>query len=471
MYSESTGWLLPGLTLKIAFILIIVSAATRSKAQAPKTSAKAELTHPLPTGNSIPDELWNAPLTLWNAADNSTETFTLNDYRGKVIILDFWATWCKSCIVNMPRMHRLQGQFQKDMIVLPVTYEQTETVAALFTRSKASGIGQLRGSFQTIFSDSLLKEAFPNPNGTIPYFALIGKDGLYKGSITPEYLTESLITDFAAGEAGGVPHLRAAPVKPLMDWSVSKDDDWQPPVGYHTMLSRYMHGAGEPTGRKTDSLKGTEWQYYINQPLLRLFGLALGSPLPRQANRRIMLVDSAVRFDDHSLRNPEYEPFVYDYCYEATYPIGIPKDAVKARMLAELNTSTGVKGQLITKSIPSLVLQRKGKAQSHPASDSDIQWFKPKTVAWFLNERYDIAIPPVLDETGYEGKIWMDDSVRKGTIADVRKVLQAQGFDLVEENRMLEMFLLTDSDGKEEIGQLPLTLTKHGYVRGEGSHE
>ncbi|GGG88332.1 hypothetical protein GCM10007415_22940 [Parapedobacter pyrenivorans] len=471
MYLENTGWLLPSLTLKIAFLLIIVGVATHSKGQAPKTPAKAELTNALPTGNSIFDELWNAPLTLWNAADNSTETVTLKDHRGKVIVLDFWATWCKSCIVNMPRMHRLQDQFQENMIVLPVTYESTETVATLFTRSKASGIGQLRGSFQTILSDSLLKEAFPNPNGTIPYFALIGKDGLYKGPITPEYLTESLIADLTAGDAGGVPHLRAAPVKPLMDWSASLGADWQPPIGYHTMLSRYMHGAGEPTGREIDSLKGTEWQYYMNQPLLRLFGVALSSPLPRQANRRIMLVDSAVRFDDHSLRNPKYEPFVYNYCYEATYPVGTPKEAVKARMLADLNALTGVKGQLIVKSMPSLIIQGNGNAKSHPAPNNEVQWLNMVSVAWFLNQRYDIAIPPVLDETGFDGQIWMDDSARKGTIADVRRVLQAQGFDLVEENRMLEMFLLTDGDNQEEIGQLSLTLTKHGYVRGEGGHE
>lgn len=471
MYLESAGWLLPSLTLKIALILIIAGAAIRTKAQVPKTPVKAQLANPLPTGSPVPGELWNAPLTLWKAADNRTETITLNDYRGKVIILDFWATWCKSCIVNMPRMHRLQDQFQEKMVVLPVTYERKETVEALFIRSKASGIGKLRGSFHTVLSDSVLKDVFPNPNGTVPYFALIGKDGLYKGPITPEYLTESLIADLTMGNLDGVPHLREAPVKPMMDWSASNGADWEPPVGYHTMLSRYMHGAGEPTGRKTDTLKGTEWQYYINQPLLRLFGLALSSRLPRQANRRILLVDSAVRFDDHSLRNPEYERFVYDYCYEATYPFGTPNHEVKARMLADLNTLTGVKGQLVTKSMPSLVIQGKGNTHSDPAPAKEVQWLNMASVAWFLNERYDIAIPHVLDETGFDGKIWMDDSARKGTIADVRKVLQAQGFDLVEESRVLEMFLLTDGDSGGEIEQLSLTLTKHGYVREEGSHD
>src|SRR5690606_40803059 len=97
--------------------------------------------------------------------------------------------------------------------------------------------------------------------------------------------------------------------------------------------------------------------------------------------------------------------------------------------------------------------------------------FTLETIAWFLNQRYDIIVPPVLDETGFQGKVWMDDSARKGSIADVREVLRIQGFDLAEENRDLEMFLLTDSNSEVEVGELSLTQTKYGYVREEGSYE
>src|SRR5690606_1103827 len=117
MYLENPDWLWPSLTLKLVFILIIAGVATRGKAQTSNVPPveKAEITEPMQMGNLIPDELWDTPLTLWNAANDRTETITLNDYRGKVIILDFWATWCKSCIANMPRMHQLQDQFEGDV--------------------------------------------------------------------------------------------------------------------------------------------------------------------------------------------------------------------------------------------------------------------------------------------------------------------------------------------------------------------
>ena len=39
-------------------------------------------------------------------ADQNGHIFTLNDYNGKWIILNFWATWCKPCRSELPEFNR-----------------------------------------------------------------------------------------------------------------------------------------------------------------------------------------------------------------------------------------------------------------------------------------------------------------------------------------------------------------------------
>ena len=49
--------------------------------------------------------------TLTNLAGSNV---TLSDYTGKVVVLDFWATWCGPCISSFPHMQELVKQFAND---------------------------------------------------------------------------------------------------------------------------------------------------------------------------------------------------------------------------------------------------------------------------------------------------------------------------------------------------------------------
>ncbi len=64
----------------------------------------------------------------------------LEDYRGKVIFLNFWTTWCPACLVEMPSMEKLYKEFKnKDFTILAVDMqEDPETVKKFKAKFKLS---------------------------------------------------------------------------------------------------------------------------------------------------------------------------------------------------------------------------------------------------------------------------------------------------------------------------------------------
>jgi peroxiredoxin len=79
-------------------------------------SAKYE---PLAVGKMAPD---------FSLSDLNDKPHRLSDFRGKVVFLNFWATWCKPCREEMPSMEILNKNFEKDgLVILAVSIDRVTT--------------------------------------------------------------------------------------------------------------------------------------------------------------------------------------------------------------------------------------------------------------------------------------------------------------------------------------------------------
>ena len=70
-----------------------------------------------------PGEVAGAEFSIPNLA-NPAEPLSLASYKGQVVLLDFWATWCPPCRVELPALNRLYGELkEKGFVIVGMTVD------------------------------------------------------------------------------------------------------------------------------------------------------------------------------------------------------------------------------------------------------------------------------------------------------------------------------------------------------------
>lgn len=153
-------------------------------------NAPPPLTAAAPAGVTAPvDALFKE--TLPNAKGVATP---LAQFKGKAMLVNFWATWCAPCVQEMPELSALSaGEEGKKLQVIGIGIDSPSNISEFADKYKITYPVLVAG-----MNGTDLARQFGNARGGLPYTVLIGADGQVKKTYLGKLKFDELRKDLAA---------------------------------------------------------------------------------------------------------------------------------------------------------------------------------------------------------------------------------------------------------------------------------
>jgi TonB family protein len=175
------------------------------------------------------EALVGRPAPDFKLRDLDGEDVQLASLRGKVVLLDFWATWCGPCRMTMPKLNHLFQQFQKkEVVILGINEDEDPQTVRRFIRDN----GYEYPILLTARGDPVIESYLAR---SLPTMVIIDKNGViadYRvgyGSATEEMLRENLVRISSAGYV---------PPKPAAAATSASVENWPEPKTADAFLRR-----------------------------------------------------------------------------------------------------------------------------------------------------------------------------------------------------------------------------------------
>ena len=400
----------------------------------------------LKIGDVVPEEIWTTPLPMVNSPNKTT---TLAKDRDKLILLDFWATWCSACLKGFPKMEDLQKQFGDRLKIIPVTSQDRGTLEKFFT----SNNGQRFASLQSVVGDQHLKKLFPHVG--VPFVVWI-KDGKLLNTTDGDQVTVNTVAELLSGSQSSLQTV----VQRNDEGPLMISPDFHLEKGF--VLNHYsffgkgrMRGLASGTRFHRDQGR-TYGRQFTNLSLLEIYRAVAREIFNQQGEklnvkRIINLVNQPEAIDFTTDPATESRLYTVDYLVPKT-----ESDSLYPRMLRMINENTSYRATIQKKAMRCLVLKRTSPKDKMATKGGMFTAAFLKNPSVLQNATLDFMLSPlnatknltplpVIDETGYKGRVDLHFSAVKD-LPTLQKELAA--YDLALEETVRELTVLVIQDKK-----------------------
>jgi len=365
--------------------------------------------------------------------NHTSQSIKLSDYAEDLLILDFWAKHCGSCVVGFYKLDSLRQIFGSRMKVLLVNswYKDDEKVITEFLKKRELKWGK-RFPFPTAIQDSVLRRLFPYRE--IPHYIWI-----YNNKVVA--ITSS--TEVTAPAIHQVLNNEKISVRIKKDQDKSRplfvNDDL--PLEQLSFYSMFLKGhvwgiSGFRNRINNDTIYG---RVYMNQKLLTIYDFIARNVLPGYTEKSRIIDSSAI----NELK---------EICsYEFTLPPSLA-DSLYPLMLKHLNTISGVTGKIEPRKQTAWILETcndpknlrsKQKTAINRLKDSlFLQNGQIKHLVLFIY-RYPFIDHMILDHTGIQHRIDMHLPPGIRDIESLQRALARHNLKLTLQECAADMFILS----------------------------
>jgi thiol-disulfide isomerase/thioredoxin len=399
---------------------------------------------PLKIGDKVPDFIYN------EVVNYSNSELRLSDFTGKNIIIDFWATYCTSCLARFKLSDSLQREFKSELQILLVD-------GPYHTESKERVINTLRRfdspdhkfSLPSIINDGKLIPLFPHY--TIPHYVWIDKNRIVKAITAGEDITRESVLNFI--KSGITPNYekkdfdRNQPLYTVKDLPLDKLEQ------YSIFLKGKIEGIGNGGIREiNNTARG-----------IILHNRSLYSMYQRMIEERISgISDNRIIISVKDSSGLMYLPGKYSmldwnrnnlYSYELIIPAN-QMDSLFNYVLDDLNRLTRYHAGMEKRKTHCYVLERISKEdklhtsggeminQLNDTNNPELRNCPLLRLIEYLTLKSNNAI--VLDETGYKENIDIKLLANPKTVDDLTMLLSKSGLKLSSSYRDLDMLVIRD---------------------------
>lgn len=398
----------------ITFLLLIQLACTHAMAGSQ-----------LKVGDKVPDILFT------DLVNYKSFTAKLSDFKGKYILIDFWATWCAPCVAGFPKLNKVQEEYKDKLQIILIAQDYKNLVTEFF--ESRSGLYIPSEVISPDDKKNTLNKLFPHTS--VPHYVWINKEGFIVGITGSEQASEDNLIKFAKGEVITLenkpaqfvnpPNYTGATIDSIERTAGENSISLNPLIRYQSMITKYDERVTPGVSRNV--LQGQPKMIDIRRfPITSIYGIACVGLDNYPSYTKVYEIKDSTVLEPTNVsiaQRMEWEK-MNTYSYRLVMPPATDSIRFMAIMQQDINNNFDYTASIekwkikcyVLKSIGnSAQLKTTGKLSSYNASIYFIH-LANCSMSDFINAlgkysdltksgNWRMPNIPIIDETGYKGNI------------------------------------------------------------------